>query len=99
MKNVWRWLVVAAAPAIILSMNVPQGLTPQAWKIFAVYAAAILGLILQPASISATLLTIVAFGTFLIPTGQILSGYANGTLWLVFSAFLITQTLIDPGLG
>ena len=99
MKNVWRWLVVAAAPAIILSMNVPQGLTPQAWKIFAVYAAAILGLILQPASISATLLTIVAFGTFLIPTGQILSGYANGTLWLVFSAFLITQTLIDTGLG
>lgn len=94
-----RWLIVFLAPAAVLMYPVPAGLTPMAWKIFAVYCAAILGLILQPAGISVTMLTVIAFGAFLVPIGQLLSGYSNGTVWLVFSAFLITQAFIDTSLG
>jgi DASS family divalent anion:Na+ symporter len=97
---IWlRWLVLFLVPAGIMICPVPDGLTLDAWKIFAVYCAAILGLILQPASISVVMLVVVAFGSFLVPLGQLLSGYSNGTVWLVFSAFLITQAFVDTGLG
>lgn len=94
-----RWLVLFIVPIGVLMTPVPSGLTPLAWKIFAVYCAAILGLILQPASVSVTMLTVIAFGSFAVPLNQLLSGYSNGTVWLVFSAFLITQAFVDTGLG
>ncbi|MDD7380437.1 MAG: DASS family sodium-coupled anion symporter [Succiniclasticum sp.] len=97
---IWlRWLILLAVPTGILMAPVPAGLTVLAWKIFAVYCAAILGLILQPAGVSVTMLTVIAFGSFVVPLGQLLSGYSNGTVWLVFSAFLITQAFVDTGLG
>ena len=94
-----RWLVLFLVPIGILMTSVPAGLTPAAWKIFAVYCAAIVGLIVQPASVSVTMLVVIAFGSFVVPIGQLLSGYSNGTVWLVFSAFLITQAFVDTGLG
>lgn len=39
-----RWLLLLLVPVSILMVPVPSGLTPLAWKIFAVYIAAILGL-------------------------------------------------------
>ena len=94
-----RWLVLFLVPAGILMSPVPAGLTPAAWKIFAVYCAAIIGLVVQPAGVAVTMLTVIAFGSFVVPIGQLLSGYSNGTVWLVFSAFLITQAFVDTGLG
>lgn len=94
-----RWLILFVIPGIILMQPVPQGLTWEAWKILAVYSAAIVGLIIQPAGVSVTMLAVIAFGSFLVPIGQLLSGFSNGTVWLVFSAFLITQAFADTGLG
>lgn len=45
------------------------------------------------------MLSVIAFGSFIVPVGQLLSGYGNGTVWLVFTAFLITQAFADTGLG
>jgi len=94
-----KWLVLLLVPVGILMFPVPDGLTASAWKIFAVYCAAILGLILQPAGVSVVMLVVIAFGSFIVPIEQLLSGYGNSTVWLVFSAFLITQAFIDTGLG
>jgi DASS family divalent anion:Na+ symporter len=94
-----RWLTLAIVPIIILLTPVPAGLTPEAWKIFAVYCASILGLILRPASESVVMITVIAFGSLVVPVGKMLSGYASTTVWLVFSAFLISQAFADTGLG
>ena len=94
-----RWLLLLLVPVSILMVPVPSGLTPLAWKIFAVYIAAILGLILRPAGEAVVMLSVIAFGSFIVPVGQLLSGYGNGTVWLVFTAFLITQAFADTGLG
>jgi len=94
-----RWLPLVVVPAIILNTPAPAGLEPQAWKFFAIYSAAILGLIVQPASISVTMLCVIGFGSLIVPLKDLLSGYSNGTMWLVFSAFLITQAFVDTGLG
>lgn len=97
---VWlRWLALFVIPLAIVSFEPPAGLTLAAWKIFSVYCAAILGLILQPASVPVVMVTVIGFGSLLVPLGQLLSGYSNSTVWLVFSAFLITQAFIDTGLG
>ncbi len=94
-----RWLALLAVPAAILTMPVPAGLTAEAWKLFAVYCAAILGLIIRPAVESIVLLAVVAMGSFILPVGKMLSGFGNSTVWMVFSAFLISQAFADTGLG
>lgn len=94
-----RWIILFAIPAAIMCMPVPDGLTQEAWNVFAVYAAAIIGLILRPAGEAVVMLTVIAFGSFLVPIGKLLSGYGDGTVWLVFTAFLITQAFADTGLG
>lgn len=94
-----RWIILFAIPATIMCMPVPDGLTREAWNVFAVYAAAIIGLILRPAGEAVVMLTVIAFGSFLVPIGKLLSGYGDGTVWLVFTAFLITQAFADTGLG
>ncbi|MDU4962546.1 MAG: anion permease, partial [Sporomusaceae bacterium] len=70
-----RWLVLLALPALILAAPVPAGLTAEAWKLFAVYSAAILGLILRPANEAIVLVAVLAFGSLLLPVGQMLSGF------------------------
>ena len=93
-----RWIILFAIPAAIMCMPVPDGLTQEAWNVFAVYAAAIIGLILRPAGEAVVMLTVIAFGSFLVPIGKLLSGYGDGTVWLVFTAFLITPAFADTGL-
>ena len=56
-----RWLLLLLVPVSILMVPVPSGLTPLAWKIFAVYIAAILGLILRPAGEAVVMLSVIAF--------------------------------------
>lgn len=93
------WLVLFVVPIAILLVPAPTGLSIEAWKIFAVYVAAILGLIIRPAAEPIVALAVIAFGSFVVPLGKLLSGYASTTVWLVFSAFLITQAFADTGLG
>ena len=94
-----RWLPVVIIPLLILMSPVPGDLKPLAWKLFAVYVGAILGLVLRPASEAMVLLFVIAFGSFFVPLGQLLSGYASTNTWLVFTAFLISQSFSDTGLG
>lgn len=77
----------------------PDGMKPEAWTIFAFYLAAILGLILRPFPEPVVLLAVIGIGSFWIQPGNILQGYASTTVWLVFSAFIISQAFIQTGLG
>ncbi|MCI1823667.1 MAG: anion permease [Megasphaera sp.] len=77
---------------------VPDGLTATAWNMFAVYCAAILGLILQPAGESIVMLVVIAFDAFIVLLPQLLCEYGKHCV-ACFSAFLITQAFIDSSLG
>lgn len=73
----------------------------QAWQLFAIFVATILGLILKPLpmgavaiiGITATALT----GTLTV--GAALGGFANSTIWLIVLAFFISRGFIKTGLG
>ena len=97
MVRIALWIAV---PVILYFLPVPAGLSPAAWQLFAIYIAAILGLILRPFSEPVVLLTVIAASSVLFRnTGVVLSGYANPTVWLVFTAFLISAAIIETGLG
>ncbi|MHC1759100.1 MAG: anion permease [Negativicutes bacterium] len=101
MSKTMRALFVLAVGAIIWFLPVPAGLKPQAWHLFSIFVATILGFILQPlpiGTIAFTGVTISALTNTLKPA-EALSGFSDGTVWLVISAFLIAKGFIKSQLG
>lgn len=95
-----RWLICLVIPVVIYLLPVPAGLSIKAWQLFAVYIAAILGLMLRPATEPVVLLVIIAAASLFFKNGgAILSGYASPTTWLVFIAFMVGTAFIETGLG
>jgi citrate:succinate antiporter/L-tartrate/succinate antiporter len=85
----------------------PTGLTQSAWWYFALFAAVILGLILEPIPAAAIGLIGVAFAATMryvnADIGQsinwALSGFADTTVWLIFGAFVFSMGYNKTGLG
>jgi L-tartrate/succinate antiporter len=106
-RELWRWGVPAAVGLVIAVLPVPPGLEPRAWRYFALFAAVVAGLMLEPVPASAVgfIGMGVAAASGLIaaqPDASLkwaLSGFANGTVWLVFSAFMFALGYERTGLG
>jgi DASS family divalent anion:Na+ symporter len=79
----------------------PQGVTRQAWHVFAIFAFVIVGLLLQPMPNAAILFVAVTLGiaTGTLTDSMALSGFANTTVWLIFSAFIFSIGFLSTGLG
>ena len=103
-------LIVGAA---LWLLPVPAGLTPQAWNYFDVFIAVVVALVLEPippalaglvgVTIAAILnLVPAAAGKPATPGSSIawaLSGFSNGTVWLIFGAFMFALGYEKTGLG
>jgi DASS family divalent anion:Na+ symporter len=98
-KQLVKIAIIIGIPALILSSNVPEGLTSEAWNLFAIYIAVILGIILRPFSEPVVMLGILGLAGLFYNPKALLVGYASTTVWLVFSAFMISQAFIETGLG
>ncbi len=101
MSNVMRGLIVLAIGAAIWFFPVPTGLKPEAWHLVAIFVSTILGFILQPLPIGALAFLSVTFTAFagVLKPAEALSGFSNGTIWLIVSAFLFAKGFIKTGLG
>lgn len=92
---------VFAIGVLLWFCPVPAGLKAQAWHLFAIFAATILGFILQPLPIGAVAflgVTVAALsGT--LKVGEAIAGYGNSTIWLIICAFLLSRGFIKSGLG
>lgn len=80
---------------------VPAGLKPQAWHLFAIFVATIIGLILQPLPLGAMALISIVFTVIsgVLTTGQALLNYSNSAIWLITGAFFFAKGLIKTGLA
>jgi DASS family divalent anion:Na+ symporter len=96
-----RALLVAAAGTVVWLLPPFGGLKPQAVHLAAVFAAAILGLILQPLPQGAVVILAVAVAALsgTLPVDDVLTGFADPTVWLIVSAFIFTRAFIKTGLG
>lgn len=96
-----KLLLMLAVGVIIWMIPAPAGMKPEGWRLFAIFAATILGYILQPMAIGAIGLMGVTAAAILkvLPTGSAIAGYGNGTIWLIIAAFLLSRGFIKSGLG
>jgi len=98
------WVLLFLYPLIF---GVPEGLTLNAWRYFALFAAVIVGLILEPIPAAAIGLMGVGFAATLRyvnrDIGQsinwALSGFSDSTVWLIFGAFVFSMGYNKTGLG
>jgi L-tartrate/succinate antiporter len=101
----------ALAPVIvgiaIALMPAPEGLSTKAWQYCALFAAVIAGVITEPVPGAVMGLAGVAGAAVLGLVGDTpeesqrwaLSGFANGTVWLIFAAYMFTLGYAETGLG
>jgi citrate:succinate antiporter/L-tartrate/succinate antiporter len=111
MKVSWKvvipllvWLVLVLYSVFF---GVPTGLTQSAWWYFALFAAVIIGLILEPIPAAAIGLIGVAFAAAMRyvnadmtqSVNWALAGFADTTVWLIFGAFVFSMGYNKTGLG
>lgn len=96
-----RWAIVLFVAVGILLIPVPEGVTPQSWRLLAIFAATITGSIVRPIPGAAVvLLGVTALPLFnVMRMNEVLTGYADPVVWLVLAAFFISRGMIKTGLG
>ena len=101
MGKLKQFLIIFAIGAVIWFIPVPAGLKPQAWQLFAIFVATIIGIIMSPLPMGAMALIGIAVAvlTKTLTMAQGLSAFANGTIWLIVCAFLFARSFIKTGLG
>lgn len=99
-KRVARAISLAVALAIWF-VPPPGNLTPQAWHLFAIFAATILSVVIGAFPIlTASVLAIAAAvlsGT--LAAEDAYAGFANPTIVLIIVAFLVARAVVKSGLG
>lgn len=99
--------ILVLIPLVIFFTPPPEGLPLIAWRLFSLYLAAIVGLVLKPypepvillAAVAASAAVIGNTPNDIIKMNQVLSGYQSGTTWLVFAAFTLSAAFVTTGLG
>jgi DASS family divalent anion:Na+ symporter len=99
--NFWRFGSVVAVGLVLWMVPPPEGLELQAWRLLAIFAATVTGIIARPLPMGAIammgLTAILLTKTLAMP--QVLAGFANPTVWLVVCAYLLAGAFIRTGLG
>ncbi|MEZ7196371.1 anion permease [Pseudodesulfovibrio karagichevae] len=97
-------IIVAVLMAILPT---PEGLTPQAWYFLSIFVGVVVGLIIEPvpaALVGLSGVALVAVLGLIDPSPTVnrnwaLSGFSNGVIWLIFSAFMFALGYQKTGLG
>lgn len=79
----------------------PEGLSVVAWHMFAIFAATIVGILTQPLPSGALMLLALAVAIFTktLTEAKALAGFATGTPWLIFCAYILSLGFVTSGLG
>ena len=96
-----------AVTVILALLPAPQGLSPNAWYYFAVFAGVVAGLILEPVPVPVVCLIglVIAASLQLVSPSPgksiqwLLSGFSSGTAWLIFAAYMFATGYEKTGLG
>jgi divalent anion:Na+ symporter, DASS family len=97
-----RLLALAALYVVVAHLLPrPVNVTPEGWRVTAIFLATIAGLMLQPvpgaALVVVGLTLMVAVGG--LPLPRVLGGFSAPSVWLVLAAMLMSRALKDTGLS
>ncbi|MEP6803878.1 MAG: anion permease, partial [Flavobacterium sp.] len=101
-------LITVVIGLIIWFVPTPNGLSAEAWHLFAIFISTIIGIILKAAPMGTMCMVAVAITAFtqvLAPESTsdsitlALSGFGNKVIWLIGISFFIARGFIKTGLG
>lgn len=97
----WQWAIPIVLLLGIWVSPVPEGLTVQAWHMFAIFVATIIGILCAPIASGALMFIALAVTIFTntLSFSAALSGLASGTVWMIFSAYVLSLGFVESGLG
>ena len=100
-EKILRWSVPVAILLIIWLMPTPTGLKPEAWHMFAIFAATIAGILAAPIPSGALMFVglAIAYFTKTLSLNDVLKGFSSGTVWMIFSAYVLSLGFVQSGLG
>ena len=105
MKSRRRTLMAQGAAAALLAIlwwtAPPTGLSVQAWRLFAIFATAIVAVIVSalPILTAAVLAVALAVLTGVLAPRDAYAGFGNETILLIVVAFLVADAVVKCGLG
>jgi divalent anion:Na+ symporter, DASS family len=99
-----KMLARGAIVALVLGLwfwPVPAGLAPEAWRLFALFVAAIASVVVDalPILTASVLALAAAVLTGTLAPAKAYAGFANGTILLIVVAFLVARAVVKCGLG
>lgn len=106
--NITRVFITLAVGIVLWLIPQPEGVTPEAWHLFAIFVATILGIILKAAPMGTMCMIaigITALSQVLAPgeAGKsitlALRGFGDKVIWLIGISFFIARGFIKTGLG
>jgi DASS family divalent anion:Na+ symporter len=78
----------------------PAAVTPQGWRLTAIFLAVIAGQMIRPLpSAAIVVLGLTAIAINGTPMREVLGGYAEPSVWLVLTAMLMARVLMETGLA
>ncbi|HUL96403.1 MAG TPA: anion permease [Usitatibacter sp.] len=103
----WRALAPIGVWLVIYLIPVPEGLKANQWHYFAIFAAVIAGLVFEsmpPGAVGIIGLTLAAISGYVEQDSAkalkwALSGFSDGTVWLIVGAFVFSIGYRNSGLG
>ncbi|HYM10728.1 MAG TPA: DASS family sodium-coupled anion symporter [Bryobacterales bacterium] len=101
MRRHYRMFIAVALGAALWALPVPAGVKPQGWRLLAIFAATIAGMVLQVMEAGAVVVLglVAAMLTRAMTVQAVLGGFSNSIVWLIVSAFLFSQAVTATGLG
>ncbi len=95
-----RGAIVALVVALWFA-PVPEGLAPEAWRLFALFVGAIGAVVVEafPILTASVLALSAAVLTGTLPAAKAYEGFSNGTILLIVVAFLVARAVVKCGLG
>ncbi len=106
--NIRNVAITFAVALILWFIPVPAGVAENAWHLFAIFAATILGIILKAAPMGTMCMMAIGFTalTQVVAPGdagksitKALSGFGDKVIWLIGISFFIARGFIKTGLG
>ena len=102
LKTNWVKLIFTILTGFIIwIIPAPSDVQIQAWHLFAIFVATIVGIILRPLPMGAIAMVgiVMTALTGTLSITEALSGFGNRVIWLIVSAFMLSRGFIKTGLG
>ncbi|MGV2333254.1 MAG UNVERIFIED_CONTAM: anion permease [Planctomycetaceae bacterium] len=94
-------LAIVLLGVLLWTLDVPYGVTSEAWHLLIIFICTIIGVVMNPLPIGAitSLGVLACILTKTLSMGEALSGFGDEIVWLIVFAFFISDGFINTGLG